>query len=128
MHAHPHLVLIRFLKSRHQPPIRLPTSEPTESISSARTEESDEEDEQNVPAVDLTLSRLSMITEIAVYIIFPFATAPWGFITTLAINSLGAGFVPAVQALALELYRFRDGASAESGKLFGALSIVRAVW
>jgi len=40
-------------------------------------------------------------------------------------TSLSAGFSPAIQSVALSLYRRRGGT--ESGKLFGALSVVQAL-
>lgn len=46
------------------------------------------------------------------------------------IASWGGGFNPAVQALALELYARRHvkREDAETGKLFGALSVIQAMW
>jgi hypothetical protein len=113
--------LIKFLKLRYKSPIQLP------SPGSSETEQSDKEDERHSSAIDLTLARFSAITEITVYLFFPLATTTWTFIGALSLSSFGAGFLPAAQAIALELFRQREGTGAEAGRLFGALSIVRAV-
>jgi hypothetical protein len=55
-------------------------------------------------------------------------SAPTAIMFTVAttVGSMGAGFSPAIQSVALGLYRRKGGT--ESGKLFGALSVVQALW
>lgn len=74
---------------------------------------------------DLTIARLSIFIEILVYIGLPLL-GPIGFVVCSALSSFGAGFSPTVQSLALEFYRKRGGT--ETGRLYGGLSIVSALW
>lgn len=60
----------------------------------------------------------------------PFAPTGFTFALFAMLGSLGSGFSPAVQSAALELYtrKFGKNGSVESGKLFGAMSVLQAVW
>ena len=55
------------------------------------------------------------------------ATAKTGLLFTVytMLDSLSAGYMPAVQSLALGIYASRGGQ--ETGKLFGGLSVVQAL-
>ncbi|KAJ7709720.1 major facilitator superfamily domain-containing protein [Mycena rosella] len=78
---------------------------------------------------DLAVARVSLLLEIIAYIAMPLA--PTGLIFTLLamLSSLASGFSPAVQSAALDLYGRRNGgiANVESGKLFGAISVLQAL-
>ncbi|KAI0062299.1 hypothetical protein BV25DRAFT_1885581 [Artomyces pyxidatus] len=79
----------------------------------------------HTPAVDLTIARVSLVVQAMSYAMMIISPSSWSFIAASALGSLGAGFSPTVQSLALELYMQRGGT--ESGKLFGALSVVQAL-
>ncbi|KAJ7510054.1 major facilitator superfamily domain-containing protein [Mycena galericulata] len=78
---------------------------------------------------DLSLARVSLLIEVIAYTAMPFA--PTGLIFTLCtmLSSFGGGFSPAVQSASLELYTRKTGESGnvESGRLFGALSVLQAL-
>ncbi|KAJ7277374.1 hypothetical protein C8J57DRAFT_1223123 [Mycena rebaudengoi] len=78
--------------------------------------------------IDLSLARLSLLIDIASYILLPFSPSGLIFTLFIALRSLGSGFVPAVRSIALDIVTRRNGSDAvESGKLFGALGVVQAV-
>ncbi|ETW74979.1 major facilitator superfamily [Heterobasidion irregulare TC 32-1] len=113
-------------------PIHLPmeSSEPSDLYaaypprSPPPVQEQPKKQERHSPAFDLTLARTSLFVEIVVYALAPFASTGSGFMAAVAAGSLGAGFAPTMQSLALELYRRRGGKG--SGKVFGALGLVHA--
>jgi hypothetical protein len=65
------------------------------------------------------------LVEIVVYALLPIA--PTGNLFTLfyTLGSFGAGLVPAINSVALELYtrKVSNNGTVESGKLFGALGV-----
>lgn len=84
----------------------------------------------HTPAFDLIIAELSLLLEVACYGLLP-------FVASLSINvykpiyivlsilaACGAGYGPAFQSLAVELYTRRGGT--ESGKLFGTISVIQA--
>ncbi|KAJ7581089.1 major facilitator superfamily domain-containing protein [Mycena floridula] len=77
------------------------------------------------PRFDLRMSIGSLIVEVVVYIFFISTSSSAVFFTLGIVTSLGAGLPPAVQALALELYMRKGGI--ESGRLFGAMSVVQSL-
>ncbi|KAF7348557.1 MFS domain-containing protein [Mycena venus] len=79
---------------------------------------------------DLGLARFSILVDIAVYGMLPFAPTGAIFILFIAVGSFGAGLSPAINSVALELYTRQVGknATVESGRLLGALSVVQAVF
>ncbi|KAK7059716.1 MFS domain-containing protein [Favolaschia claudopus] len=79
---------------------------------------------------DLRLARVSVFVDLLMYATLPLAPSGALFILFTTIGSLGAGLNPAVNAVALELYKRKVGkdARAESGKLLGGLSVVQAVF
>ena len=113
-------------------PIHLPmeSSEPSDLYAASPpqspppVQKQPKKQERHSPAFDLTLARMSLFVEIVVYALVPFASTGSGFMAAVAAGSLGAGFAPTMQSLALELYQRRGGK--ESGKVFGALSLVHA--
>ncbi|KAI0699674.1 major facilitator superfamily domain-containing protein [Cytidiella melzeri] len=74
---------------------------------------------------DLAVSKVSLLVEAISYIAVCFtSTAPLYTIFTMS-SAFGAGFAPAIQSVALALYTERGGT--ESGKLFGAMSVVQSL-
>lgn len=86
----------------------------------------------HTPTFDLIIAQLSLLLEVICYGIFPFfaSASPAVFkpiyIILSDLSACGAGFGPAIQSLANELYTRRGGT--ESGKLFGTLSVIQTVW
>ncbi|KDQ33438.1 hypothetical protein PLEOSDRAFT_1091491 [Pleurotus ostreatus PC15] len=77
------------------------------------------------PSFDLSLARASLIVEIVAYSFMAMAQAPLPFTIFAMLGSFGAGFSPAIQSAAIELYVRRGGQ--ENGRLYGALSVVQAL-
>lgn len=86
--------------------------------------------------MDLNVARFSTIIEGIVIGIIPLIPSSTAYLGLHLLATLGGGFVPASQALALDLYSARiiqtleRGAqkeSAEAGKLFGAMSVVQGI-
>ena len=75
---------------------------------------------------DLGLARLSLGFDIVAYTFMALATKPVPFTLFAMLGSFGAGFPPAIQSVALELFTQREG-QLETGKLFGALSVLSAL-
>ena len=88
----------------------------------------------NVLKFDLNLARLSLILEVICYSAIPLARDPSLFVVLSVLVSFGAGFGPAVQSVALDLFNARRRkaggvtAGAENGRLFGSLSFLQALW
>ncbi|KAJ7753718.1 major facilitator superfamily domain-containing protein [Mycena metata] len=80
--------------------------------------------------LDLTIARLSVLVDVITFAILPWAPTGLIFLVFISLGSFGAGLVPAVNSVALELYSRKLGKNAalESGKLFGAMSVVQAVF
>jgi len=81
-------------------------------------------------AFDLGLARFSILVDIAMYALLPFAPTGIVFILFITLGAFGGGLMPAINSVALELYSRKVGKNApvESGKLLGALSVVQAVF
>jgi len=58
------------------------------------------------------------------WLLLAFPAGPVPFVFATLAGSLGTGHSPSLNSLALEL---ADGAAVESGKIFGALSVVNSV-
>ncbi|KAJ6597071.1 major facilitator superfamily domain-containing protein [Mycena vulgaris] len=109
---------IKFAKSNFRQP--RPESDPL--LSQSRKPHS--------ASFDLALARGSLVLEVIAYAAMPFAPTGLSFTLFTMLASMGAGFTPAVQSAALELYGQKNGSgsgSVESGKLFGALSVLQAL-
>ncbi|KAJ7707843.1 major facilitator superfamily domain-containing protein [Mycena metata] len=80
--------------------------------------------------LDLTIARLSVLVNVITFAILPWAPTGLIFLVFISLGSFGAGLGPAVNSVALELYSRKLGKNAalESGKLFGAMSVVQAVF
>ncbi|KAI0723991.1 MFS general substrate transporter [Cerioporus squamosus] len=77
------------------------------------------------PKFDLVLARVSLGIEVVVYALMICSTSGLMFAAITALGALGMGFSPAVQSIALTLYNRRGGK--DTGKLFGAMSVVNAL-
>jgi hypothetical protein len=75
---------------------------------------------------DLGLARISLFVDVLVYALFLLVPTAVAFTVGSMLGSLATGFSPAMQSVALGLYKRRGGT--ENGKLFGALSVVQALW
>ena len=60
-----------------------------------------------------------------VYVLVVCSTSGLMFALATALGALGMGFAPAVQSVALTLYHRRG--ERDTGKLFGAMSVVQAL-
>ena len=101
--------------------VRSNTSNATRRTAAAMNEDKD----PSSPRLDLNTARVSLMMELATYTMMATATTGTMFTAYTAFGSLGAGFTPAVQSLALGIYAGRGGE--ETGKLFGGLSVVHAL-
>lgn len=80
------------------------------------------------PAFDLALARASAGMELIGFLSMTVASTGAFFTLASTVGSFGAGFSPAVQAVALDIYTNRSSQSrGEVGKLFGALSVIQAL-
>ncbi|KAF8217737.1 major facilitator superfamily domain-containing protein [Mycena galopus ATCC 62051] len=81
-------------------------------------------------AIDLGIAHFSILVDIAMYALLPFAPTGAIFILFITLGSFGAALLPAMNSLALELYTRKVGknATVESGKLLGAMSVVQAMF
>ncbi|KAJ7484398.1 major facilitator superfamily domain-containing protein [Mycena latifolia] len=121
---------VKFLKNRKgDAGPRSPESEPLlsdqDSDSASRLAPSN----THASAFDLGLARFSMLVDISIFAALPFAPTGIVFIFFTMVGALGAGLNPAFHSVALEIYsrKFRKNESVESGKLFGALSVVSSI-
>ncbi|KAG0699659.1 major facilitator superfamily domain-containing protein [Suillus ampliporus] len=123
--------IIKFLRPS---PVRLPTTpdEPLKDLSSRshpsgqNTAKTHTPSPPHSPTFDLNLARISVFLDIISFVIMVFASNGLVFLCGATVQSLGAGYSPAIQAYALDVYS-RRGGKGEAGKLFGAISVVQAV-
>ncbi|EJD02383.1 MFS general substrate transporter [Fomitiporia mediterranea MF3/22] len=127
----------------------LPLSPPSANT----TEHTHPSPSPHTPTFDLHLARFSLLLECICFSIIPLAPSAMSFSALGCLAAWGGGFNPAVQALALELYARRgnveegsrsggrgrgmqrggrgknggERGEAETGRLFGALSVVQAM-
>lgn len=109
----PILVAIKLLKPRS--PVESPRD----------TDPSQAHEHRHSPSFDLNLARVSLFIEVIAYTLIGLASTPFAFALFTLMGSLGGGFSPAVHSVALELYSRRG--EKETGKLFGALSVLQAL-
>ena len=113
-----------------KPAVQLPTS-PSEPLQPQRTP-SDSTPAQDSTKTsrsitfDFNLARISLLVEVFTYTVIPFAPNAVWFTVFSMLGSFGSGFGPATQSVALGLYTLRG--ETESGKLFGAMSVVQSLW
>ncbi|KAI0647308.1 major facilitator superfamily domain-containing protein [Trametes meyenii] len=129
-------VIIR--RAKPAPPVQLPTSpaEPLDSSDATTSTDASPRAPSPAPqgstpnhhhssAFDLRLARISLLVDAAAYLLFTIAPTGMMFAAASCLGSLGMGFGPAIQSVALTLYSRRGGK--DTGKLFGALSVVQAL-
>ncbi|KAI0664635.1 major facilitator superfamily domain-containing protein [Cubamyces menziesii] len=141
--------IIRLAAPSKQPPIQLPTtpaepldsdpSHPNDTLpstptpsrpsslprSTSRSSLQRHPQHHHTPAFDLALARASLALDAGVYLLLTVAPNGLAFAATSCLGALGMGFGPAVQSVALALYNRRGGQ--DSGRLFGAMSVVQAM-
>jgi MFS family permease len=120
-------VIIKLLKPA---PVQLPTApdEPLQNLSS-QTHPSRQNGTRlpsHSPKFDLNLARISVVFDILAFVTMIFASNGLVFAYGAILQSLGAGYSPAIQALALDVYS-RRGGKGEAGRLFGAISVIQAL-
>lgn len=106
-------------EARHGPPVQ-PTTSALHTQSSAVSDKN-----PSSPRLDLNAARVSLVLELVAYTMMATADTGTMFTVYTVLGSLGAGFTPAVQSLALGIYAGRGGE--ETGKLFGGLSVVQVL-
>jgi len=77
------------------------------------------------PLFDLNLARASLLFSIVSNAVMGLAQSPILFAFSGIFGAMGAGFSPAAQSVALALYAKRGGV--ETGRLFGAISLIEAI-
>ena len=77
------------------------------------------------PLFDLNLARASLLVDIITYALMGLTQNPVLFGLFGTLGALGVGFNPAAQSVALALYAGRGGI--ETGRLFGATSLIQAI-
>lgn len=120
-------VIIKLLKPA---PVQLPTApdEPLQNLSSQTlpSRHSNTGPPSHSAKFDLNLARISIVLDILSFATMIFASDGLVFAFGSILQSLGAGYSPAVQAFALDVYS-RRGGKGEAGKLFGAIGVVQAL-
>ena len=76
---------------------------------------------------DLALARVSIFIELIGYIGMAFAMSSVSWSTASVLRAFGGGFGPGTQSVALALYESGPNQGIETGKLFGGLSVIRAL-
>lgn len=123
-----HLAILKLLSyMKPEPAVQLNTTPDEPLHGDASTPGSPPKPERHSPSADLMLARLSLCMEFIGYTLFwTLPPSPAFFVGITIFVSLGAGFGPAVQSVALSLFTVRpDGR--DTGKLFGAISVVQAI-
>ncbi|KAJ7636927.1 MFS general substrate transporter [Roridomyces roridus] len=79
---------------------------------------------------DLALARVSILIDMVTFAILPFAPTGSVFTLFIMLGSFGYGLQAAVNSVALALYAAKvgPGKPLETGKLFGAMSVLQAVF
>ncbi|KAG1891162.1 MFS general substrate transporter [Suillus subluteus] len=120
-------VIIKLLKPA---PVQLPTApdEPLQNLSSQThpSRQNNARPPSHSSKFDLNLARISVVLDILAFVVMIFASNGLVFASGAILQSLGAGYSPAIQAFALDVYNKRGG-KGEAGRLFGAISVVQAL-
>lgn len=77
------------------------------------------------PTFELIVVRVSIVVEILAYSLMGTASTGAAYAMASVLAALGVGFSPALQTVALAMYARKGGY--ETGRLFGALSVVQAL-
>jgi hypothetical protein len=124
-----HLAILRFCSPRG-PPIQLPTS-PNEAlnVNTSRSSPAHSRDpiHAHTPKVDLGIAKVSLALQVTFFAFIAISKDAVVFVTAGALGALAMGYPPTVQSLSLELYTRRGGAPSESGRLFGAMSVIQTI-
>jgi len=117
-------VVIKLLKPK---PIivEVPQGPPTSTALLDTPREVPTKKEIHSPAFDLGLARVSVAIGAMSYTCMGLAPSALAFTVFGMMNSVGMAFSPAVQSVAMALY-VQQG-NKESGRLFGALSVLQAL-
>ena len=124
-------VIIKLFKPK-SPPIQLPV-DPTEPLQheehiicgNTRRKPLSPHDLRSL-SFDLGVARIALILDITAFLLFPTARHPLVFTAYSMIGCMGTAFSPAIQSVGMGLYTQQGGT--ETGKLFGALSVMSALW
>lgn len=81
--------------------------------------------EVHSPRFELSIARISLVIDIVAYGTVVIFASQETFVLFGLLGAFGIGFSPAMQTLALAMYARRGGT--ETGRLFGALSVVQAL-
>jgi MFS family permease len=116
--------LLRFFASK-RPPVQLPT-QPGEPLN-ARAESPSRGVHTHTPALDLGIAKASLALHAVSLALIAVSKNGGLFFAASMLATLGTGYAPVVQSLSLELYVRRGGEMSESGRLFGAMSVIQAL-
>lgn len=81
----------------------------------------------HTPKVDLGIAKVSLALQVTFFVLIAISKDAVVFVTAGALGALAMGYPPTVQSLSLELYTRRGGAPSESGRLFGAMSVIQTI-
>ncbi|PFH51761.1 hypothetical protein AMATHDRAFT_40016 [Amanita thiersii Skay4041] len=111
---------------RHKPAaIESRRQRPEEEPLLSGTSQSTASKEANSPSVNVITARCSLVIEALAYICIGLSKTTFAFVAFSLLGSTGVGFFPAIQTIALSMYTKSGGT--ESGRLFGALNVIRAL-
>lgn len=103
-----------------------PATHPSSSSSSSLVKGATSTDTPpHSPSFDLAVARWSLAIEMVAYILLPFAPNAVFFTLFTVLAAFGVGLSPALHGVALSLFVAQGGT--ESGKLFGAMSVVQTL-
>ncbi len=118
------LVLIKYLKPEPRIALEVPPEEEP-LLSTTSLNSNVVQKELHSLSFDMILTRVSMAIEIVAYSAMGLSSSGTPFVISSVFLWLGSAVNPAVQSVALAIYT-RNGGT-ESGRLFGALSVVQAL-
>ena len=123
-------MLIKVLKRRvSTPPSGLPPETApllTPAAAAVRREVHAKFQDRGSASFDMALARVSIAIETTSYVVICLKPTSVTFTVLGIINAFASGLVPAMRSVALELYHRTGGT--ESGRLFGGLSMINALW
>ena len=111
------------ITTRETQPLLMSNSQTTSGTQSSKTHKNLDLDSSHF---DLILARVSLLVDLASFVVLVLVQTAFAFTLAAVVAAFGSGFHPAMQSVALGLYKRRGGT--ENGKLFGALSVVQALW
>jgi len=81
----------------------------------------------HTPALDLGIAKVSLALHAVSLALIAVSKNSGLFFGASMLATLGIGYGPLVQSLSLELYVRRGGGLSETGRLFGAMSVIQAL-